>query len=139
MATCSNCFLVLHWIKWAKNAHIWLKNASFGPNLAVYGPKILFFMEVSKSFGTHITEKPPRHLVRIFFSLPGTPILVNGPFVALGETVPFPRWEYFVYFSFQSYGRFRKKNSADAPKSQISYVIPGTDLDIIFSHKQTRA
>ena len=32
------------------------KNANVGPNLAVFGPKILIFMGTSKSFGTHITE-----------------------------------------------------------------------------------
>ena len=32
-----------------------------------FGPKIIFLTEVSKSFGTHITEEPPRHLVRIVF------------------------------------------------------------------------
>ena len=32
------------------------KNAYFGPNLAVFGPKILTFTGESKSFGTHITE-----------------------------------------------------------------------------------
>ena len=32
------------------------KNADFGPNLAVFGPKILIFMGVSKSFGTNITD-----------------------------------------------------------------------------------
>jgi len=32
------------------------KNADFGPNLAVFGPKSLTFMGVSKSFGTNITE-----------------------------------------------------------------------------------
>ena len=31
------------------------KNADLGPNLAVFGPKILIFMGVSKSFGTNIT------------------------------------------------------------------------------------
>ena len=45
------------------------KNADFGPNLAVFGPKILIFMGVSKSFGTNITENPPRHLVHIGFWL----------------------------------------------------------------------
>ena len=39
------------------------KNAYFGPNLAVYGPKILIFTGGSKRFGTHITVKPRRHLV----------------------------------------------------------------------------
>ena len=43
------------------------KNAYFGPILAVFGPKILIFMGVSKSFVTHITENPPRHLVHIVF------------------------------------------------------------------------
>ena len=38
-----------------------------------------------------------------------TPILVNGPFLALEETVHNPRWERFFDFSFPSYGRFRKK------------------------------
>ena len=48
----------------------------FGPNLAVYGPKILIFMGVSKTFGTHITKKPPRQLVQIvFWSVIGS----NGP------------------------------------------------------------
>ena len=39
------------------------KNADFGPNLAVFGPKILIFMGVSKSFGTTHNRKPPRQLV----------------------------------------------------------------------------
>ena len=43
------------------------KNAYFGPNLAVFGPKILIFRGASKSFGTWIMEKPPRQLVRIDF------------------------------------------------------------------------
>ena len=41
------------------------KNANFGPNLVVFGQKILFFTGEIKSFVTHITENPPRHLVRI--------------------------------------------------------------------------
>ena len=40
------------------------KNAYFGPN---FRPKILIFVGVRKSFGTHITENPPRHLVHIGF------------------------------------------------------------------------
>ena len=39
------------------------KNAYFGPNLAVFGQKILTFMGGGKSFGTNVTKKPPRHLV----------------------------------------------------------------------------
>ena len=41
------------------------KNAYFGPNLAVFGPKILISTGGSKIFGTHVTEKPPRHRVCI--------------------------------------------------------------------------
>ena len=43
------------------------KKACFGQNLAVIGPKILMFTGGSKSFVTHITEKPPRHFVQICF------------------------------------------------------------------------
>ena len=39
-----------------------------------------------------------------------TPILVNGPFVALREPVHFPPREQFFDFPFPSYGRFRNKN-----------------------------
>jgi len=43
------------------------KNAYFGPNLPVLWPKILILTGASKSFGTHITENPPRHLARIVY------------------------------------------------------------------------
>ena len=43
------------------------KNAYFGPNLAVFGPKILIFMGVSKSFGTNITENHLDNLSALFF------------------------------------------------------------------------
>ena len=43
------------------------KNASFGPNLVVFGQKILFFTGEIKRVITHIMEKPPRHLVHIVF------------------------------------------------------------------------
>ena len=43
------------------------KNANFGPNLVIFGQKILFYTGEIKSFVTHITENPPRHLVHIFF------------------------------------------------------------------------
>ena len=43
------------------------KNANFGLNLVVFGQKILFFTGEIKSFVTHITENPPRHLVHIVF------------------------------------------------------------------------
>ena len=50
--------------------YIWpkmTKNADFGPNLAVFGPKILIFMGVSKSFGTNITENHLDNLSALFF------------------------------------------------------------------------
>ena len=37
------------------------------PEKAFFGPKILIFTGGSESFGTHVTEKPLRHLVRIVF------------------------------------------------------------------------
>ena len=43
------------------------KNAYFGPNLAVFGPKILIFMGVSKSFGTNISENHQDNLSALFF------------------------------------------------------------------------
>ena len=45
------------------------KKTNFGPNLAIFGPKTLIFMGVSKSFGNHIMEKPPGQLLRIVFGL----------------------------------------------------------------------
>ena len=53
-----------------QNANIWpkmTKNAYFGPNLAVFGLKILICTGASKSFGNHIMKKPPGQLVRIVF------------------------------------------------------------------------
>ena len=43
------------------------KKANFGPNLAVYGPKILIYMGVSKSFSTNITENHLGNLSALFF------------------------------------------------------------------------
>ena len=43
------------------------KNANFGPNLVVLVQKILIFTGEIKSFVPHITETPPRHVVRIGF------------------------------------------------------------------------
>ena len=43
------------------------KNTIFGPNLDFFGQKILIFTGEIKSFVTHITENPPRHLVHIGF------------------------------------------------------------------------
>ena len=46
------------------------KNADFGPNLAVFGPKILIFIGVSKSFDTNITENHLHNLSALFFGQP---------------------------------------------------------------------
>ena len=43
------------------------KNADFGPNLAIFGPKILIFMGVSISFGTNLTENNLDNLSALFF------------------------------------------------------------------------
>ena len=57
-------FLVGHWITWAKNADIW-------PKMSVLDQIWTFWAKNpnptggSTSFGTHITQKPPRHLVCI--------------------------------------------------------------------------
>ena len=52
-------------IKWAKNANIWPKMSVLGQIWPFLGQKIQFLAEVSKSFGTHITEKLPMQLVHI--------------------------------------------------------------------------
>ena len=55
--------------------------------LALFGPKNLGFTEGSKSFGTHITEKPPRHLVWIVFWLGKE---LNGPKIPIfGQNAKF--------------------------------------------------
>merc|ERR1711994_111494 len=67
---CSYSFLVRNWTKGANNGNIWTKmtkNADCGPNLAVFGPKILILMGVSKSFGTNITENHLDNLSALFF------------------------------------------------------------------------
>ena len=43
------------------------KNANLGPNLAFFGPKILIFMGVNKSFRTNITENHLDNLSALFF------------------------------------------------------------------------
>ena len=68
-----------------QNWYYLAKKAYFGPNLAVFGTKFLIFMGVSKSFGTDITEKPPRHLVCIVFWSGMGP---NGPKIPIFG----PKW-----------------------------------------------
>merc|ERR1711872_1205071 len=70
LGTLFTLFLVGHWTKCAKHGNIWpkmTKNADFGPNLAVFGPKSLIFMGLSKSFGTNITENHFGNLSALFF------------------------------------------------------------------------
>ena len=43
------------------------KNADFGLNLAIFGPYILIFRGVSKSFGTNITVNYLDNLSALFF------------------------------------------------------------------------
>ena len=52
------------------------QKSQFGPNLAVYGPKILIFVGVSKVLVPTEWKKPPRQLVRIVF---WSGIGSNGP------------------------------------------------------------
>ena len=47
--------------------HQMSRKGLYVPKKAYFGPKILIFQGGSKSFGTHISERPPRHLVRIVF------------------------------------------------------------------------
>ena len=56
------------------------KNAYFGPNLVVIGPKILIFTGRSKSFGTH--KKTPRQLVRIGFGRAVDQMVQKGQYLA---------------------------------------------------------
>ena len=72
-------FLVEHGTKGTIYANIWPKmtnNAYFGPNLAVFWPKILIYMGGSKSFDTHITETDLGILFALFFWSDWGP---NGP------------------------------------------------------------
>ena len=56
-----------HPINRAPNELAMDKNANFGPNWVFFGQKILCFTGEIKSFVTHLTENPPRHLVHIVF------------------------------------------------------------------------
>ena len=51
------------------------KKANFGPNLTIFGPKILIFMGVNKSFDTHITENHLATCLHCFLVGMGS----NGP------------------------------------------------------------
>ena len=63
-------------MKLAKNADIWPKKAVLGQIWLFSGHKIQFLAEVSKSFGTHITEKLPMQLVHIVL---WSGMVSNGP------------------------------------------------------------
>ena len=67
-----------------------------------------------------------------------TPILVDGPFLALGETVHFPPCERFFNFRFSSYSRFRKKKTVDPSPSPLwGYRLPVTALVLRQCHRLT--
>ena len=63
------------------------KNADFGPNLAVFGPNILIFIRVSKSFGTNITENHLDNLSALFFGQALDQMVQKMP--VLGQIWPF--------------------------------------------------
>ena len=77
------------------------KKAYFRPNLDVFGQKVLIFMGGSKSFGTHVTEQPPGHLVCIVF---WSGIGRNG------QKMPIfgPKWPKCIFWA--KFGRFWAKN-----------------------------
>ena len=78
------------------------KNANFGPNLVVFGQKILFFTGEIKSFVAHITENPPKHPVHIvFWSGIGQNVQKNGNI--------WPKMTKNADFG-PNYGRFWAKN-----------------------------
>ena len=68
-APCLHCFFGRAWDQMGQKCRYLAKNASFGLDLAVLGPKFIIFIGVSKSFGTHITKTPPTQLVPIGFWL----------------------------------------------------------------------
>ena len=55
------------WDQMGQKCQYLTKNTNIGPNLVVFGPKILIFMGVSKSFGTNITENHLDNLSALFF------------------------------------------------------------------------
>ena len=85
-------------------------NLFFGPKISVFGQKYDFCYT--------------------------TPILVNGPFVALREAVHFPPWERFSDFPFRSYSSFCKKNPVTRqkvfplPTVGAGHRLPVTALDL---------
>jgi len=77
------------------------KHANFGRNLIGFGQKILIFTGESKSFAIHITEKPPRHLVRIVFGRAWDQMGKNGQYLAQND-------QKCVFWT--NFGRFWAKN-----------------------------
>ena len=126
-APCSYCFLVGHGTSWPKNANIWPKmtiNACFGPNLAE-NPN---FCGGSKSFGTLITEKPLRHLVRIVFLVSyGTKQAKNANIWPKMPTPNLPKILLFMVVS-KSFGTHIKRKTTQAPCLHCFSVKHGTKL-----------
>ena len=91
------------------------KNADFGPNLAIFGPKILIFMGVSKSFGTNITENHFGNLSALFF---------GQALDQVGQKMPIfgPKCQFWAKF-----GRFwaQKSNFLGAGSKNFGTLISG--------------
>ena len=59
-------FFGRQWDQMGQKFQYLAQKANFGPTLSVYGPKILIFRAISKSFGTQITKKTPFNLFNFF-------------------------------------------------------------------------
>ena len=70
----------------------------YGPNLAIFEPKILIFTGVSKKFDTHSRIEPPTHLVRIVFWLG---IGSNGPKMPVLGQIFLGGWSKILVPSYQ--------------------------------------
>ena len=60
-------FIGRAWDQMGQKCQYLAKKSQFWANLAIYGPKILNFMGVRESFGTHIPENHLDNLFTLFF------------------------------------------------------------------------
>ena len=103
------------------------KNANFGPNLVVFGQKILIFIGEIKSFVTHVTENPSRYLVRIVF---WSPMGSNGPKMPIFDQ----KYQFWAKF-----GRFWAKNpNFHGSKQKFWYLRNGKTTKAPSSHHGTK-
>ena len=92
-------------INWAKFGRLWAKKGTLF--FAQLFPVVArTWIELRSVF---FLGPKSRLLAQKSNSCHTTPFLVDGPFVALGETVHIPCWERFFDISFLSYGCFLKK------------------------------